>query len=291
MARTGAESRRACDLRGEERGKEVDKVTIGTATVSRFILGSNPFSGFSHQGRERDREMVHYYSTARIKETLRRAEECGITTLIARGDHHVTRMLLEYWDEGGKLQWFCQTCPEVGHPERTIRKAAELGAVGCHIHGGYSDNLFANGRIEELRPSVAVARDLGLTIGVAGHNPATLRWADENLDVDFYMCSYYNPIERTKSPEHRPGTDERYRQVDRQAMLQTIPTLHRPAIHYKVLGAGRNDPAEALGLVARNLRANDAVCVGVYTGDKQDMIAEDVRLLEQAMSAARTVSV
>ena len=269
----------------------MDTVKIGKATVSRFILGSNPFSGFSHQGHQRDRDMVHYYTTARIKETLRRAEEAGITTLIARGDHHVMRMLQEYWDEGGKLQWFCQTCPELGHPDGTIRKAAALGAAGCHIHGGYSDNLFANGRIEELRPSVALARDLGLTIGVAGHNPATLRWADENLDVDFYMTCYYNPIPRDKSAEHRAGTNELYREEDRRAMLATIPTLSRPAIHYKVLAAGRNDPAEAFSLVARNLRAGDAVCVGVFTADKSDMVAEDVRLFEQAMAAERKLSV
>jgi len=262
----------------------METVRIGTATFSRFILGSNPFSGFSHQGHERDRDMVRYYTTARIKETLRRAEDAGITTLIARGDHHIVRVLLEYWDEGGKIQWSCQTCPEVGQPDKTIRKAAEVGAVACHIHGGYADHLMANGRIEELRPSIALARDLGLNIGIAGHNPATVRWADENLDVDYYMCSYYNPIAREKSAEHRAGTDERYREQDRQAMTETIRTLSRPAIHYKVLGAGRNNPAEALAYVAKNLRGGDAVCVGVYTADKPDMLAEDVRLFEGAMA-------
>jgi len=257
---------------------------IGTATFSRFILGSNPFSGFSHQGRERDREMVRYFTTARIKETLRQAEEAGITTIIARGDHHVVRLLMEYWDEGGKLQWSCQTCPEVGHPDRTVRKAAQVGAVACHIHGGYADHLFANGRIEELRPTVALARDLGLNIGVAGHNPATLRWVDENLDVDYYMASYYNPIPRKKDAEHRAGTDERYRDEDRRAMVETIATLSKPAIHYKVLAAGRNDPAEAFAFVARHLREGDAVCVGVYPAQKPGMVAEDVRLFEEALN-------
>ncbi len=259
-------------------------VKIGTATFSRLILGSNPFSGFSHQGRERDREMVRYFTTARIKQTLRQAEEAGITTLIARGDHHVMRLLAEYWDEGGKLQWSCQTCPELGDPGRTMRRAAELGAVACHIHGGYSDHLFANGRIEELRPTVALARELGINIGVAGHNPDTLRWVDENLDVDYYMASYYNPIPRKKDAEHRAGTDERYRDEDRLAMVETIATLSKPAIHYKVLAAGRNGPAEAFAFVAKHLREGDAVCVGVYPGDKADMVAEDVRLFREAVN-------
>jgi hypothetical protein len=265
----------------------MDKVKIGTATFSRFVLGSNPFSGFSHQGLERDREMVHYFATARIKETLRQAEAAGITTLIARGDHHVMRVLTEYWDEGGTLQWSCQTCPELGPPEPVLRKAQNLGAVACHIHGGYADHLMLNGRIEELRPTVALARELGMTIGVAGHNPATIRWVEENLDVDYYMCCYYNTISRRASAEHRAGTNELYRDEDRQAMVDTIHTLSRPAIHYKVLAAGRRDPAEAFAYVAKNLRPGDAVCVGVYPGDKPDMLTEDVRLFEEALKAHR----
>ena len=83
-------------------------------TVSRLMMGSNPFSGFSHQSLERDDEMRHYFSAQRVKETLRSAEAVGVNTLIARTDYHVMRMLMEYRDEGGTLQWFAQTCPEVG---------------------------------------------------------------------------------------------------------------------------------------------------------------------------------
>ena len=43
-------------------------VPIGGLRVSRFILGSNPFSGFSHQSPEMSRRMEHYYTAARIKE-------------------------------------------------------------------------------------------------------------------------------------------------------------------------------------------------------------------------------
>ena len=42
-------------------------VQLGGLTASRFILGSNPFSGFSHQGPARDAEMMHYYTLDRLK--------------------------------------------------------------------------------------------------------------------------------------------------------------------------------------------------------------------------------
>ena len=48
----------------------MDTTTIGDLRVSRLLLGSNPFSGFSHQGVDRDERMVHHYTVARIKEAL-----------------------------------------------------------------------------------------------------------------------------------------------------------------------------------------------------------------------------
>jgi len=263
----------------------MDTVRIGDCDVTRFIIGSNPFSGFSHQGLEKDREMVHYWTSARIKAALREAESLGINTIIARGDHHMLRVLLEYWDEGGTLQWFGQTCPELGAPEQTIERMADAGAPACHIHGGYADHLLAQGQLQKLIPTVKYARDLGLAAGLAAHDPETLRWAEDHLNLDYYMCSYYNPIPRMEEAQHRPGTDERYREEDRRAMTGLIAGLSRPAIHYKVMAAGRNKPAEALAYVARHLRATDAVCIGIYTGQKPDMLSEDVGLLEHELAA------
>ena len=95
-------------------------VKIGSLSVSRFILGSNPFSGFSHQGEARDREMMKFYTSTRIKETLRLAESLGINSVIGRADKHMIRVLMEYWDEGGKIQWLAQTCPGVGPTDMVL---------------------------------------------------------------------------------------------------------------------------------------------------------------------------
>ena len=67
-----------------------------------------------------DRRMLHYYTSARIKQTFREAEALGINTVIARADHHIMRLLMEYWDEEGSLQWIAQTCPELGSIEHVI---------------------------------------------------------------------------------------------------------------------------------------------------------------------------
>jgi len=263
----------------------VDTVKIGGLGVSRFILGSNPFSGFSHQGPRRDREMIHYHTCARIKETIREAESLGIDTIIARADFHMLRVLLEHWDEGGTVRWFGQTCPEVASPERCLQRVAGAGAPACHIHGGYADHLLATGRLAELIPTVQYGHALGLAVGLAGHDPGTFRWAEEHgLAVDYYMCAYYGSIDRTASAEHASSDEEVFDPADREEMTELIRTLSKPVIHYKVLAAGRNDPAEALAYAAAKMRPGDAVCVGIHAKDKPDMLREDVRLLQEALA-------
>lgn len=264
----------------------MEYVNIAGLRVSRLLVGSNPFSGFSHQGAARDREMMLWYKTERIKETLRECERVGINSIVARTDNHILRLLMEYRDEGGSLQWFAQTCPEVGPQEMCVERAISGGAVACHIHGGLMDYLFQNGKLDEIIPVVRMIKDAGMPAAVAGHLPEIFRWAEDHLDLDYYMCSYYNPMPRDRNPEHVRSEQEHYLERDRDAMVALIPGLSRPVIHYKIMAAGRNDPAEAFRAASSCMRENDAVCVGFYTGDDFGMIERDATLLDQSLEAA-----
>jgi hypothetical protein len=257
----------------------MDVVALGSLEASRLILGGNPFSGFSHQGVENDRRMRRYYTVARIKEALRHAESLGITTLIARADNHIQRLLEEYWDEGGSIRWIAQTCPERGNEPPQVGAAIAAGASGVFVHGGTTDYLLAQHRLEAIGPAVDEVTQAGLPIGVAGHNPAVFQWAEANLDLDFYMCSYYNPTDRARQADHVHGANERFHPDDRDAMAATIATLGRPVIHYKVLAAGRNDPAEALAFVKAHWRDGDAVCIGLDRQKHPEAMRENARLL------------
>ena len=259
------------------------KVSIGRMQVSRLLVGGNPFSGFSHQSPERDREMVRYYTTARIKATLARAEELGINTFFGRSDHHIRRVLTEYRDEGSAIQWVAQTAPEYGLPSKSVAGAAAAGASACYIHGGQMDYLLAQGTLDDVPNAIEMIRQAGMAAGLAGHNPRVFEWAESHLDLDFYMCSYYNPSTRDERPDHVPGTPEWFAPQDREVMVRVIRDLSKPAIHYKVMAAGRNDPREAFTFVARHLRPQDAVCVGFYLGDNPHMLEENVQLLAHSL--------
>jgi hypothetical protein len=265
----------------------MDKIALGKIQATRLILGGNPFSGFSHQGSDRDLAMKRYYTTEAIKRTLREAEALGIYTFIGRADHHISRVLYEYWDQGGAIQWFAQTCPEMVNHEASVSRAAAGGAKACYVHGGIMDYLLAQGGLGEIPAVIDLIRQKGMVAGIAGHNPKVFEWAEKNLNVDFYMCSYYNSAHRDQKAEHVSGTAEWFLEEDRRAMTGLIASLSKPVIHYKVMAAGRNDPAEALAYVARHLRPQDAVCVGVFTQGNPGMLREDIEILERALVARK----
>jgi hypothetical protein len=265
----------------------MESIALKHLTVSRFILGSNPFSGFSHMDPGMDLAMKRYFTTARIKDLLLRAQALGVNTLIARTDNHVMRFLMEFWDEGGKLQWFAQTCPEVGEPQKCIQWAAANGAKACHLHGGWMDFIYAQERLDEVPPLIEMIREKGMLVGVAAHNPQVIAWAEDHLDVDYFMCSYYNAAHRDQRAEHVSGMEEWFLEQDRKVMTALIQRLTRPAIHYKILAAGRNDPAEAFDFAARAMRPDDMVCVGVFDRDQADMLQQDVDLLLEALARSR----
>jgi hypothetical protein len=97
------------------------------------------------------------------------------------------------------------------------------------------------------------------------------------------MTSYYNPDDRTRQSHRNYDVEEYYGDEHREAMCALIQELPAPAIHYKVLAAGRNDPREAFDYVAEAYRPGDAVCVGIFTKEGPTMIQEDVELLETAL--------
>ncbi len=262
----------------------VGYIQIGHVKVSRLILGSNPFSGYSHQTAEMDEEMKRYYTVAHIKVVIGQAEGLGINTQVARVDNHMSRLFLEYWDEGGKIQWLAQTTPERGDM-RGASDAIARGAAGCYVHGGTMDHGYANKKLDAIPPVIEKIKQGGLVAGVASHNPEVVKWADENLDVDFFMCCYYNSANRDKSAELASGMPEWFHPEDRDRMTATIQGLSKPALHYKVLAAGRNDPREAFTYVAKHLRPQDAVVVGIYSCHKPGMLKQNVELLEECLKA------
>lgn len=256
-------------------------IKIGDFEISQLIMGGNPFSGFSHQGPERDREMKAYYTVENIKGALRRAESAGVNTLLGRGDRHVRRMLGEYWNEGGQIQWIGQTASEYGDQVRAALTCLADGAIGAYLHGGIVDNWFANGQTDNIREVVDAVRSAGGLVGLAAHKVEAHEWIRDNLELDFEMVCYYNPSDRSASPHHVASHGEVWDRDHRDRVMAYIKSAPWPVIHYKVFAAANLPIDEGWQVVAENLRENDMVCIGHYIKENPDMIAENVATLER----------
>jgi hypothetical protein len=256
-------------------------------SVSRLLVGGNPFSGVSHHDAARDRALRDYYTVARIKDVLFQCQDLGINTAVLRADNHIVRLLNEYWNEGGRIQWLAQTAPERASILDNIRQAAGAGAKAIYIHGGVADRHQEQNRLEALVEPLALIRQLGLVPGLAGHQPKThLDAVALGLDFDFHLVCFYNLTGRQGRIHEAKEAAERYRPEDRERAAQLLGELHRPCIAYKVLAAGRNDPREAIPFAVRHLKPTDCVAVGFFPKERADEVAEDVTLFCDALIPA-----
>ena len=257
----------------------VPTTTICSVTVSRLAVGGNPFSGISHQNRERDIEMRDYFTTARIKQTLFECEQHGITVFFGRADNHVIRTLAEYWNEGGTIQWFAQTAPERRSLLDNIRQAEGNGASGIYIHGGTAKDFRDAENWSGMSEAVELIRSLRLPAGSATHEPDfhTARRA-AGVSLDFCMqCLYNIGGRRGKIDVH--DESEGFYDDDRRPALEAIAANPEPTFAYKILAGGRKSIAEALEDVAQYLKPTDGVVVGMCPDHSANMVAENAALV------------
>src|SRR5512136_66639 len=73
-------------------GDRLPTVRIGTLEVSRLILGSNPFWGYSHKSPQLDEEMKRHHTDERIIQILDEAAECGLTALASPPDERWVKL-------------------------------------------------------------------------------------------------------------------------------------------------------------------------------------------------------
>ena len=267
---------------GSARPGRLPAVQFGRHRISRLIVGGNPISGFSHWSRERDEEMKDYFSAANVKRLLRRCQEQGINTWQSRGDRHIRRLLREYRNEGGTIQWIAQTASEFASIPRNIRDIAAMKPIAIYHHGSRTDAMWAAGEIDRLQDDLKVIRDQGVLVGVGSHIPEVLAYIeDRGWDVDFYMACFYNV-------NRRVGGREAYLPEDREAMCRFIQQTDKTCLAFKVLAAGRNarspeDVRAAFEYAFSHIKPTDAVVVGMFPRYK-DQVEENVRIVREILA-------
>jgi hypothetical protein len=242
------------------------KIKLGRLEVSRLILGSNPFWGYSHTSPAADEQMRTWYTDERIMAALDEAAVCGITAVATPPTPRWIDLHKKYLDRGGRLRiWLAQ--PD-GSPEtmkQQITDSVKGGAGAVLVQGHVVEGQFEKGRFDVLRGWVDHTKSLGVPAGLAAHrSDVHVELEKQGLATDFYFQCFYNL-----------SHDEAFREEDRAKAVEAIGRIAKPVVAYKILAAGRNAPKEAFEYAFSHIGAKDGVCVGVFPRDKTDQIHED----------------
>ncbi len=269
---------------------EMPTVRMGQHSISRLIVGGNPVSANSHVSGALSSEMRDYFTTANVKRLLEACESAGINAWQSRADRHIMRLLHEYRQEGGKIQWIAQTASEYGDLKRNLGEAAALKPIGIYHHGSQTDNFWRAGKLDQLEDALKRIRQTGAQTGLGSHIPEVIDHAEsKGWDIDFYMTCVYN-LSRTEAEASqlagREIKGEYFRDADREEMLKRVASVKKPCLIFKIYGATRQcATAEArkaaVELAFRYAKQADAVVVGMFP-KYTEQVKENCRLVMQA---------
>ena len=264
------------------------------AKISRLIVGGNTISGTSHFNKKMDAELEDYFTVANIKKMLFRCQEFGITTMQLRGDKHIMRLIREFRQEGGKLNWIAQSAPEMGSFDGNIKQMAAYKPVLMYHHGNVTDDLYKSGKMDELVRRFKVMRETGVPVGLTTHMPEVVEYSEtHHWDVDFYMCCVYNfSIPSRQEQVKREGNEEPFfNEADPPLMYQAIRSVKKPCLAFKFLASTRrckdqNSVKAAFDEVYANIKPGDAAIVGMFPRDT-DQVALNSKYAEEAINKAK----
>lgn len=246
-------------------------VRLGTLEVSRLILGSNPFWGYSHKSPQLDEEMRRHHTDERIMQILDEAADCGLTALASPPDERWVKLWARYLEQGGRLKTWISQCH--GYPEQMpeeIDRSVKAGARAIFIQGARVEEQFGRGHFDVLRSWVERIKQAGLPAGGAAHWPEIHPELERRkFPTDFYYQCFYNV---SKTSDYSPA--------EREKAVATIKTLEKPVIAYKILAAGRLSASEGFEYAFNSIARKDGVCVGIYAQRAIDQIRQNATYTE-----------
>lgn len=245
-------------------------VPFGKHEITRLIVGSNPFSGYSHSVPALDQLMQEWSTTERVCETLLSCEQNGINTYQGNASERSVIDLKLYREKGGKMHVI-----SLSSGNAISQVIEQVKPIGIAHHGEVTDRLFRDGKIEEVHEFTKRVRQAGVMVGVSTHQPEVIaRVEDLGWDVDFYMGCVYN---RTRSVEQLrklmgdvpEPPNELYLRGDPPRMFQVMRQTTKPCLAFKVLAAGRRAGStravqQALREAYESIKPRDCVIVGMF---------------------------
>ncbi len=158
-----------------------------------------------------------------------------------------------------------------------VKRSIDGGASMCYTHGGISDNLVKDGKVEEIAQAVDFIKQNGLPAGVGGHALETIKSCVEfGIEPDFWMKTLHHVGYWSARP-----SEEQHDNIwctNPEETISYMERLPQPWIAFKTLAAGAIHPLKGFHYALTN--GADFICVGMY--DFQ--IVDDVNMVLSVLS-------
>lgn len=258
---------------------EFPQTTVGGVCLSRLIVGTNWFLGYSHTSLAKDKFIKSYQTRERVADILTVFLEAGVNAIMGMPVPLLSEAIADAQDRTGREMKMILTPhfditgdgPPETEPGRVFDECKRLGATFCMPHQCITDALMDK-RVKVIRDLdryTALIREREMIPGLSTHTPEAIPYADsQGADVETYIQLY-----------NAAGF---LLQVEADWVMKTIHAAQKPVMTIKPLAAGRLLPVVGLAFVWSTIRAQDLVTIGTTTPDEaREVIDISLDLLAQ----------
>jgi hypothetical protein len=241
------------------------RTTVGGQSLSRMIIGTNWFLGWSHTSAAKDKFIKSYQTRKNLADIITVFLEAGVDAIMGMPVPLLKNAICDAEDRTGREVTMILTPhfnilpggPADMEPERVFDQCAELGARFCFPHQCMTDRLVdrMHGVIRDIDRYTAMIRERNMIPGLSTHMPETVVIADKSgADVETYIQLY-----------NAAGF---LLQVEADWVMRIIRNAKKPVMTIKPLAAGRLLPPVGLAFSWNTIRDCDMVTIGTTTPDE-----------------------
>ncbi len=241
------------------------RTLVGGISLSRMIIGTNWFLGYSHTSLAKDKFIKSYQTRENIANIITVFLEHGVDVMMGMPVPLLRDAISDAQDRTGRKVILVLTPifntlpggPAENEPERVFDTCQELGATFCMPHQCVTDSLLdrLHNKIRDIDKYTKLIRERGMIPGLSTHMPEAVIIADATaVDVETYVQLY-----------NAAGF---LMQVEADWIMRIIANAKKPVMTIKPMAAGRLLPPVALAFVWNTIRSQDMVTVGTTTPDE-----------------------
>jgi len=167
-----------------------------------------------------------------------------------------------------------------------VARLMDDGTEAIYLWGVHADALISQGQVGLIAEAVGIARDRGVPSGVGAHDLRVVVECEKaNVGADFYIKTFHHHNYPTgpKPDEIKGPTAEvpGYWCNNPQEVIDTMKTVEKPWIAFKVMAAGAIPPKDAFQYAFSN--GADHALAGMFDFE----IAEDVGIAKKVLAGVK----